>query len=533
MQADVLGETPAVAWDREEKSVEFQSAFAGKTVFQVFCDAAAKYGSKEPIVEDAVGGSLTYKRLLIGARVLGKRFAAITEPGEIVPVLLPNANAVVVTILGLQSGGRVPAMLNYTAGPATVLSSCQTVKAKTVIASRAFVEKAELEDLVATLEGNGLKFMWLEDERDSISIFEKISGLLFAKKPIRESVEEDPAIILYTSGSEGEPKAVVLSHRNILSNCSQINQRVEFNATDKVFNVLPVFHSFGQLGGMVLPLVYGVRLYLYPSPLHYKIIPKAAAKTRPTVLFGTDTFLTGYSRTADDDDFSSLRLVVAGAEAVKADTKTIWKERFGATVLEGFGMTEAAPVVAVNTPEEMRHGSVGKLLPGIEARIVPVEGIDEGGRLWLKGPNVMLGYMKADRPGVLQPLKDGWHDSGDIVHIDEDGYVSIRGRAKRFAKIAGEMVSLGAVEIMAHGLWPEENHAVVCVPDKRKGERVVLITTSDDAERRMLSVETKEKGLSDLMVPNSIVKVDDIPVLGSGKTDYHSAREIAMRRLGE
>lgn len=510
----------------------FHSVFSGKTVFDVFVDATNKYGSSDPIVEDAVGGSATYKRLLIGARVLGKRFAAVSEPGEIMPVLLPNANAVVVTILGLQSAGRVPAMLNYTAGPATVLSSCKTVQAKTVIASRAFVEKAELESLISTLEEAGLNIMWLEDVRESVSIFEKLSAFLFAKKSILQTTPEDPAIVLYTSGSEGDPKAVVLSHSNILSNCSQINQRVKFEANDKVFNVLPVFHSFGQLGGMVLPLVFGVRLYLYPSPLHYKIIPKAAAKTRPTVLFGTDTFLTGYARTAKDDDFSSLRLVVAGAEAVKADTKTIWKERFGATVLEGFGMTEAAPVVAVNTPEEMRHGSVGKLLPGIETRVEPVEGIDEGGRLWVKGPNVMLGYIKGDKPGVLQPLKDGWHDSGDIVHIDDDGYVSIRGRAKRFAKIAGEMVSLGAVEIMAHGLWPEENHAVVCVPDKRKGERVVLITTSDDAERKLLSAETKDKGLTELMVPNSIVKVDDIPVLGSGKTDYNSARNIAMEMLG-
>ena len=510
----------------------FQSEFSGKTVFQVFSDCVGKYGSSVPIVEDAVGGALTFKRLMIGARVLGKRFAAISEPGEIIPVLLPNANAVVATILGLQSAGRVPAMLNYTAGPTTVLSSCQTVKAKTVIASRAFVEKAELENLVKTLKDSGLNIMWLEDEREKISALDKILAFLFHRKPIAQTTPQDTAIVLYTSGSEGDPKAVVLSNENILSNCSQINQRVKFKPNDKVFNVLPVFHSFGQLGGMVLPLVYGVRLYLYPSPLHYKIIPKAAAKTRPTVLFGTDTFLTGYARSAKDDDFSSLRIVVAGAEAVKADTKTIWKERFGAVVLEGFGMTEAAPVVAVNTPEEMRHGSVGKLLPGIETRIEPVEGIDEGGRLWLKGPNVMKGYIKADNPGVLQPLDDGWHDSGDIVHIDDDGFVSIRGRAKRFAKIAGEMVSLGAVEILAHGLWPEENHAVVCVPDKRKGERVVLITTSDIADRKLLSDETQDQGMTKLMVPNSIVKVDDIPVLGSGKTDYNSARKIALSFLG-
>ncbi len=507
---------------------DYHSQFANMTVFEAMCRAGRRYEDSRPVIEDATGGSSTYKRLLIGARILGTRFSRFSNVGDYVAVLLPNANAVAATVLALQSGGRIPAMLNYTAGPTTVVSACNTVKARHVIASRAFVEKAELGATVKAIEDAGLTIHWLEDIAKTINAFDKVIGLVFRNRPLKKSKSTDPALALFTSGSEGQPKGVILSHENILSNCSQIADRIDFTPADKLFNVLPVFHSFGLTGGMILPLVFGVRLYLYPSPLHYKIIPQAVAKTKPTILFGTDTFLTGYARTAKDSDFSSVRLVVAGAEAVRDETRRVWKDRFGAQVLEGFGMTEAAPVVAVNTPGENRPGTVGKALPGIEIRVDPVEGIEKGGRMFLRGPNVMMGYMLAENPGVLVSLGDGWHDSGDVVEIDEDGFIAIRGRIKRFAKIAGEMVSLGAVEVLVQALWPEEGHAVVAVPDKRKGERVVLVTTSKDASRDALSAESRKKGLSDLMVPNLIVKVAEIPVLGTGKTDYQTARKLAL-----
>jgi acyl-[acyl-carrier-protein]-phospholipid O-acyltransferase/long-chain-fatty-acid--[acyl-carrier-protein] ligase len=508
----------------------YASQFAGMTLFDAIATAGDAYDDGRPAVEDAVGGASTYKRLLVGIRILAGKFAALTEPGERVAVLLPNANAVAATFFALQSAGRVPAMLNYTAGPATVLSACRTVTARRVIASRAFVDKAELGATVAMLEGAGMAFTWLEDLARTIGMVDKATGFVLRKRAVAPTRPGDPALVLFTSGSEGLPKGVVLSHENLLSNCSQIRQRIEFSPADKLFNVLPVFHSFGITGGMILPLVYGVRLYLYPSPLHYKIIPQAVAKTRPTILFGTDTFLTGYARTAKDSDFASVRLVVAGAEAVREETRRVWKERFGATVLEGFGMTEASPVVAVNTPAENRAGTVGKALPGVETRIETVEGIAAGGKLWVKGPNVMLGYMRAENPGVLEPLADGWHDSGDVVELDDEGYVAIRGRIKRFAKIAGEMVSLGAVELMVQRLWPEESHAVVAVPDKRKGERVVLVTTSNAASREEIVTASRREGLSELMVPGLIVKVGQIPVLGTGKTDYRGAEKLAREQ---
>jgi acyl-[acyl-carrier-protein]-phospholipid O-acyltransferase/long-chain-fatty-acid--[acyl-carrier-protein] ligase len=504
--------------------------FAGKTLFDALVDAASQFDDGRPVIEDATGGSSTYRRLLTGARVLARRFAAISRPGERIALLLPNANAVAASFFALQSAGRVPAMLNYTAGPATVVSACRTIIARTVISSRAFIEKAGLSATATALEQSGLRIVWLEDMGKSIGMLEKGAGAVMRNRAIGAPSPEDPALILFTSGTEGDPKGVVLSHANLLANCEQVARRIEFSAADKLFNVLPVFHSFGMLGGMILPLVYGVRLYLYPSPLHYKIIPQAVAKTQPTILFGTDTFLTGYARTAKESDFSSIRLVVAGAEAVREETRKVWAERFGAVVLEGYGMTEASPVVAVNTLAESRAGSVGKTLPGIETRIEPVEGIERGGKLLIRGPNVMLGYMQADTPGVLRPLADGWHDSGDIVEIDEDGFLAIRGRIKRFAKIAGEMVSLGAVELMVQRLWPEENHAVVAVPDKRKGERVVLVTTAKTASRDALVDAIRKEGVSELMVPNLIIQVAEIPVLGSGKTDYPGATKIALQK---
>lgn len=517
-----------------DRMAEARLAGAGldRSLFEAIRDAADRFGPSRTIVEDVVTGSLSYRRLFIGARVLGRRFAAVSRPGEAVGVVLPNANAVVLTLLGLVSGGRVAAMVNYTAGPASVSAAIGAAAIRTIVSSRAFVEKAGLADIVAAAEKAGASFLWLEDLRAGVGTVEKLKAALLWRLPLARQNAASPAIILFTSGSEGSPKAVVLPHASLLANAMQAEARIGFSPADKLLNVLPVFHSFGLTGGTILPLVNGVRLFLYPSPLHYKIIPEIARKMRPTVMFGTDTFLAAYARTAKDEDFSSLRFAVAGAEAVRPETRATWRERFGASIIEGFGLTEAAPVVAVNTATHGRDGTVGRLLPGMKMRLEPVEGISEGGRLWLSGPNLMSGYITADRPGEVQPLENGWHDTGDIVSVDREGFLTIRGRAKRFAKIAGEMVSLGAVEMLVKALWPEENHAAVSVPDKRKGERIVLVTTAHDADPDRLRQYGRQAGATDLMVPHDIVKVTEIPLLGSGKTDYVTARRLALESLG-
>ena len=532
MEQGAAASSPANALFDRLAEARVMATNPSRGLYASMVETALRYGPGGIVVEDTVTGSLTRKRMLIGAQVLARRFAEFSAPGEAIGILLPNANGAIVAFFAVQSGGRVAAMLNYTAGAANILSALATAKIRTVISSRAFIEKAELDDLAAAIELSGTKIIWLEDVRGVITTQEKLIGALSWRWPLRQVSGNDPAIILFTSGSEGTPKAVVLSHANVHLNAAQAEARVTISVQDTLFNVLPIFHSFGLTGGTILPLLFGVKLYLYPSPLHYKIIPQVAAKVRPTIMFGTDTFLSGYARAAKDSDFDSLRFVVAGAEAVKSETRRIWMERFGANILEGFGMTEAAPVVSVNTASHGLAGTVGRPLPLIETRLEPVEGIDVGGRLWVKGPNVMLGYMTADMPGQLKPLEDGWHDSGDIVSIETGGYIAIRGRAKRFAKIAGEMVSLGAIEMLVESLWPEDRHAAVAIPDKRKGERIILITTHKPASRSDILSHTKKSGATELMMPADVVEVQEIPVLGSGKTDYTAARKVAVKSLG-
>jgi acyl-[acyl-carrier-protein]-phospholipid O-acyltransferase/long-chain-fatty-acid--[acyl-carrier-protein] ligase len=246
-----------------------------------------------------------------------------------------------------------------------------------------------------------------------------------------------------------------------------------------------------------------------------------------TILFGTDTFLTGYARNAHPYDFYSVRFVVAGAERVRPETRQTWMDKFGLRILEGYGVTECSPVLAVNTPIHYRAGTVGRMLDGIEHRLEPVEGIEEGGRLVVKGPNIMTGYLRAATPGKIDPPVEGWYDTGDIVKIDAKGFVTILGRAKRFSKIAGEMVSLAAVEMKLQQAFPDHTHAVVAVPDPRKGEQLVLFTTDGKLDRSRLAEGLKAQGAMELMIPRIIMSVETIPILGTGKTDYVTLNRMA------
>ena len=452
----------------------FATADTDRSLFQALCDARAVHGAKAPAVEDVTRKPLSYDRLILGARVLGRALRPAAAPGEAVGLMLPNVAPAMVAFFALQAEGRVPAMLNYTAGAANLQAACAAAQIRVILTSRSFVAQARLEAAVEQLAAGGRQILWLEDVGASIGIGAKLRGLiadrLLSLAPRRPVLADRPAAILFTSGSEGAPKGVALSHRNLLSNCAQIAARIDFNPTDRVLNALPIFHSFGLTGGALLPMFNGVRVLLYPNPLHYGAIPALAYDASATILFGSDTFLAGYVRAAQAYDFYSLRYIFAGAERVRPETRAAFAEKFGLRILEGYGCTECAPVIAVNTPMHFRAGTVGQPLPGLEIRLEPVPGVEEGGRLFVRGPNVMAGYYLASQPGVLQPPADGWHDTGDIVSLDGEGYVSICGRAKRFAKIGGEMISLAAVEGYAASLWPGAAHAVVARPDARKGE---------------------------------------------------------------
>jgi acyl-[acyl-carrier-protein]-phospholipid O-acyltransferase/long-chain-fatty-acid--[acyl-carrier-protein] ligase len=507
----------------------FETSHTNVTIYQAVEDAAVRLGMKRIVLEDPLGTILSYRKLLLGAKILGDKLARETAPGEKVGVLLPNAAGIAVVLMGLSRHGRVPVMLNYTAGATNLVIACKAAQVKLVVASRAFIEKARLEAEVAELEKH-VRVLMSEDIRASVTTPDKIRAMLPLPAP-KPAHPDDPAFVLFTSGSEGTPKGVVLSHRNILTNVAQVAARIDFSPADIMFNVLPVFHSFGLTGGLVLPMVSGLKTYLYPSPLHYRIIPELVYATNATAIVGTDTFLMGYARTANPYDFRSLRFVVAGAEPVKAETRRVWMEKFGHRILEGYGVTECAPVLAVNTPMFNRVGTVGRMLPGIHHRLETMAGIEEGGRLQVRGPNVMLGYLRAEKPGVIEPPEHGWYDTGDIVSFDEEGFVAIRGRVKRFAKIAGEMISLAAIDAMVATLRPDAEHVAVAVPDARRGERIILMTTAPDLTRAALQAYGRERAVTELMIPADILRMDALPLLGSGKVDFTKARGIALEML--
>lgn len=508
----------------------FRTSDTNATLIEALASVIDRAGSGRIVVEDPVSGALTGRRLLLGAAILGRKLMKVSVPGECVGLLLPNAAGAAVTFFALQAAGRVPAMLNFTAGAANVAAACTAVKVRVVLTSRAFVEKARLESLVESLAAS-TRVIYLDDIRATISAADKARGLLDKGRALHRRRPNDPAVVLFTSGSEGAPKGVALSHANLLANVAQVNARFDVTPADVVFNVLPVFHAFGLTGGMLLPLLTGMKCYLYPSPLHYRQIPEMIYGVNATVLFGTDTFLGGYARSANPYDMRSLRYVVAGAEPVRETTRATYVEKFGIRILEGYGVTETAPVLAVNTPMFNRFGTVGRLLPGIEARLDPVPGIEEGGRLFVRGPNVMMGYYRADNPGALEETVDGWHDTGDIVTIDAQGFVTIRGRAKRFAKVAGEMVSLAAVEALLAARWPDHPPAVLAVPDPRKGERLIAVATSADVTRADAQSFMKQRGANELMSPSQIMLVEALPLLGSGKTDYVTLNRLVRERL--
>ncbi len=507
----------------------FRSAPTDRTLIEALIEASKIHGKKWTAIEDPVSGRLTYKRLLQSIAILGAKLMPLALEGRTLGVMLPTSNGAVVTLFAVMSAGRVPAMINFTSGAANIVAACRAAEVDTILTSRAFVEKGRLENLVAQLEQK-VRIVYLEDVRKTVTTFDKLRSLIAWKKPLVARKPDDWGIILFTSGTEGLPKGVVLSHRNMLTNVAQCAARIDFGREDKLFNALPIFHSFGFTGGVVLPLVYGVPIYLYPSPLHYRTVPELVYGICATVLFGTDTFLNGYARMANPYDFHSLRYIVSGAEPVRESTRRIYLEKFGLRILEGYGITETSPVLAMNTPMFNKFGSVGRLLPGMTAKLEPVEGVEDGGRLYVRGPNVMLGYLRADRPGVLEPPADGWHDTGDIVAIDAQGFVAIKGRAKRFAKVGGEMVSLAAVEMLAGDLWPDNVSAVAALPDPRKGERLVLVTDKRGVTRGDFQAFARSKHASELMLPSEVIVLDKLPLLGSGKVDYMALQKFVAEQ---
>lgn len=493
-------------------------------LFNELLDAAKLNGDKMTIISDATG-ELTYKKLILASYVFSEKLKKLLNNEHRVGLFLPNANGHAITLYALMYLGINPAVLNFSQGTQTLIDCAETVELKTIITSRAFVEKGGFQSVMDDL-GNKFRILYLEDIKESITGKEKRKGFALSLKKKR-STHFNNEVILFTSGSESKPKGVALSHRNIYANIQQVRSVIDFTSRDNLFNAMPMFHSFGLTAGFFLPTISGIPCFLYPKPTDYKTIPELVYQTNATIMFGTSTFLDGYAKYASSYDFYNLRIVVAGAEKLKNEVRQEWLDKFGIRILEGYGATETAPVLSVNTPIEYEMGSVGKLLPGVEYKIEEAEGIKEGGILHVKGPNIMKGYYLYGKGFVPH---EGWYNTGDIVKKSENGFISIAARFKRFAKIGGEMVSLNLVEELAQKCFNSLGFATVAVQDKKKGEQIILLSINEVSIKDFKKY-LKDTKISALHSPSEIIHIEEIPLLGSGKPDYVKMKEIAEQAI--
>jgi acyl-[acyl-carrier-protein]-phospholipid O-acyltransferase/long-chain-fatty-acid--[acyl-carrier-protein] ligase len=511
----------------------YNAQIPGHSLFRELVAASRRHGGGRVMWVGHNAQSLTYAQILSRSAYLGTRLASLTKPGEVVGIMMPTSIGGGLAFWGLQFAHRIPAWLNFTMGNAAFASTIRTTRISSVITSRIFIAEARLEERLKAASAAGVAIIYLEDLKPSLIWKIRAAWLGFTLTPSYTAHEnawkasggDARCAIFFTSGSSGLPKAVVLSHDNLLANVSQLRARVDFSHNDCVFDALPLFHAFGFTGGLLTPLFSGVRTVLYPTPLHYGVIPEFIYSANATIFFATNSFLNGYARKAHAYDFYSLRYVFAGAEKLQPATQRLWSERFGIRIFEGYGTTEASPAVAINTPLAFKQGTVGCFLPGIGYRLEPVPGTS-GGRLSIRGRNRMMGYYLPDQPGVLTETQE-WYDTGDIVSVDEQGFVSILGRAKRFAKIAGEMVSLSAVEEALSGAI-QGMAAVISRPHATKGEELVVLTSEAGLTLDAVREAVRSRGLSDLSVPRHIRPCSPFPLLGSGKPDL-----IALQRLAE
>ena len=519
------------------KENKFKASRSKINVFDALIRAKSRYGADKISIEDHEDKQFSYVDIIRSSFALGSALCRDTANKQSIAIMLPTSPAAVLTFFGLNAFGRVPAMINFTSGTSNIRKALSSVEAKHLVTSRAFVERGGLEALIEDLR-DVVEIIYLEDVRANLSWKDKLAaavGSIFPALIGRRSRPDETCVVLFTSGTEGSPKGVALSHTNIVANVQQILHHVPDVLTPEavIFNPLPTFHCFGLTGGAIMPVIGGMKTVLYPSPLHAKEIPGRIEKSNANILMATDTFLVQYVRGGGGKQMSCLDFIVCGAERVKDETRQLVQKETGAVIIEGYGVTETSPVLAINKPESNRPGTVGSALVGMELMFEPVEGIKDAGRLMVRGPNVMKGYIYSDKPGFVQSPENGWHDTGDIVSIDEEGCLTIRGRQKRFAKLAGEMVSLTVVENCACALWPDFEHAAAVLPDKRKGEQIVLLTTNSEADRSDLAHWITNHGVSELSLPRRLFFVDEIPKLGTGKMDIGSIQKTAKKLLEE
>jgi acyl-[acyl-carrier-protein]-phospholipid O-acyltransferase / long-chain-fatty-acid--[acyl-carrier-protein] ligase len=506
-----------------------------QTLFEAFLDAVELHGRSTEIIEDARLRPESYGTVLKNSLALARFVSKVSHEREIVGIMLPNLSTTVALLFGLTASRRVAAMLNYSAGSDAMQAACIAAGIRTVITSRRFIQVARLHANVRAL--HGVKLVYVEEVRENLTFADRLwlvaHALRRPRAALRPPDPNETAVVLFTSGSEARSKGVAISHDAMLAGIAQLRAVIDFGPNDKYFNALPMYHTYGLTACTLMPLLTGTRLFLYTTPLHYKVIPELVYTRDCTFMFGTSTFLGHYARHAHPYDFYSVRVVISGGEKLQPDVAELWWKKFGLRVLEGYGATECGPAMALNTPLSFREFTVGRFLPGVEWRLVQVPGIARGAALHVRSPTLMSGYYFAEQPGELHPSRSeigiGWYNTGDVVQIDDDGFISILGRVKRFAKVAGEMVSLEVVERIAYAASPDHTHAATVEHVSGGGESTVLFTTDAALDRMTLVRAARQIGAQDLAIARRIVKVTALPLLGSGKTDYVRLNEMALK----
>ncbi|MBW1635891.1 MAG: AMP-binding protein [Deltaproteobacteria bacterium] len=497
-----------------------------------FIDIAKKFGGKLAIHDFSTGKKLTYKKALIASLLLSRIFSK-KEKG-FTGIMIPTSAGCILTKIGVLMSGRIPVMINYSTGAEqNAKYAQQKCDFKTIITSKALLEKIECP----YVEG----MVYIEDIMDSISTLQKLRAALVAalpaaliKKLVCQGSTEDTAVVLFTSGSEKDPKAVQLTHKNLLSNISAVRPIFNFDSEDIFLCVLPYFHVFGLTVTMWLPLCHGMKMLTYANPLDYRKICSIIRQHSATFLVGTPSFLWGYLRKSQKGDFDSLRIIMAGADKCPDSLRDGFKNKHGITIYEGYGATECSPVISANSPEYDRPGSVGRPIPGLQVRIENYEtgeesGVREDGRILVKGDSVMKGYFNDFEQTSLH-IRRGWYDTGDMGNLDEDGYLWHVGRLKRFVKIGGEMVSLVKIEDVLEKLLPEDAHCcIIEIPDATKGAKIVAVVTADLEEKTILKQMAKQ--LPAIALPKIFLLWETLPKMGSGKIDFRSISEMAREQL--
>jgi acyl-[acyl-carrier-protein]-phospholipid O-acyltransferase/long-chain-fatty-acid--[acyl-carrier-protein] ligase len=501
---------------------------------QQFVAIAKKYGSKVFIIDRTTGNRLTYSRSLIASLILVDKFQKYEQ--GFLGIMIPNSAGCCLAILGALMSGRTPVMINYVTGAAHNVEFAQRkCGLETIITSRSLLEKINCREI------KGMVF--IEDIMESISAVDKLKAAIKSKLPtplvlktIHRGDEDDNLLILFTSGSEREPKAVQLTHHNIVANIEGLTEVFNFSEKDSILANLPYFHVFGQTANLWLPIYHGMTIITYANPLDYKAICTIVREEKPTLMAGTPSFFKGYLRKSEPADFQSIRIALTGADRCPDSLLSEFLEKHKFPLLNAYGTTETSPAISVNTPEHNRHGSVGRILPNVQVRIECYEtGTEcapgEVGKILVKGDSVMKGYLNDFEETSLH-LRNGWYDTGDMGIMDADGYLWHTGRLRRFVKIGGEMISLTRVEAVLEKLLAEDvSCCVVEVPDALKGAKIVAVVTRKIDEKRIL--EQMSEQLPNIALPKQFIVIEDLPDESSVKVDFRSVAEMVRGKLGK